>query len=286
MKKNLFSLVGLTAAALFAFAANSVLCRLALGGRTIDATSFTAFRLGSGAIALWLMWLIHPHRKEHHLKLNWLSAVLLFAYAIAFSFAYLGLSAGTGALLLFGAVQATMLGWALRLGERPHVLEWLGLVIAIAGLVYLVFPGLTAPSPFHSGLMVTAGISWGWYSLRGRGSRFPLADTASNFLGTVPLALLGMMTLTATHSLSPTGVLVAVMSGAVTSGVGYVIWYAALKHLTATQAATVQLAVPILAAFGGVVLLAEPVTLRLLVASILILGGVGVALTGRALFKK
>jgi drug/metabolite transporter (DMT)-like permease len=212
---------------------------------------------------------------------NWISAMMLFLYAIAFSFAYLSLSAGTGALILFGTVQLTMILVALRTGERPQLLEWSGLLLALAGLVYLVLPGLEAPSPLGSSLMILAGIAWGIYSLRGRGSSSPLADTTGNFIRAVPLILVVLIvSLNGVH-LAQTGVLLAVLSGAVASGVGYVIWYAALAGLTATRAAVVQLSVPILAAWAGVGLLAEDMSLRLILAGVLIIGGIALAIAGR-----
>lgn len=271
----------LTAMALMAFAANSVLCRLALGAQAIDAASFTTIRLVSGAVLLWVMSATLPPRTFTLPKWNWPSAGFLFGYAICFSFAYTGLTAGTGALILFGAVQTTMIGLALRSGERPHSLEWVGLMAAIGGLVYLVFPGLTAPPLVRSGLMALAGVAWGVYSLRGRGSKTPLADTTSNFVYGVPLAVLVNALMWSQVFITPKGVVLALLSGSLASGVGYVIWYAALKYLTATRAATVQLAVPVLAAAGGVVVLSEQISLRLVIAAVLILGGIGVALLGR-----
>ena len=268
-------LVACTAFALVSFASNSVLCRMALGASEADPAAFTGVRLLSGALALWL--LASTRRQNRRTGSPWISAFLLFAYAAAFSFAYLGLSVGTGALVLFGSVQATMLLAALRSGERPHPLQWAGLVLALAGLVVLVFPGLRAPAPGASALMAIAGISWGIYSLRGRGSSAPLADTARNFLLTLPyVALLVLLGLRSLHA-SPRGLALAVLSGAIASGVGYVAWYAALAGLTATRAATLQLTVPVLAACGGVVLLGESVGLRLLLAGAMILGGVGLA---------
>jgi drug/metabolite transporter (DMT)-like permease len=206
---------------------------------------------------------------------------MLFLYAIAFSLAYLSLSAGTGALLLFGSVQATMLLVALRAGERPHPWTWVGLGVALAGLCVLVAPGLRAPSPGGAALMIAAGIAWGVYSLRGRGAPDPLAATTDNFVRSVPLVVAAGLAAWAVHGphhVSPRGVLLALISGAVTSGVGYVVWYAALRGLTATRAATVQLAVPVLAAVAGVVLLSEAVTVRLVASAALILGGIAVAL--------
>ena len=269
-----------TGLAMVAFAANSVLCRLALGPEAIDAASFTTVRLGSGAVTLLLLAAVSGKKRAVPAG-SWASAALLFAYAIAFSFAYTMLSTGTGALILFGAVQLTMILSALRSGERPHPLQWVGLAVAVAGLVGLVLPGLTAPSPLGSAFMFVAGVGWGLYSLRGRGSQDPLAETGRNFLLSVPPAVVVSLIAFGRMHLSPEGILFAVASGALASGVGYVIWYAALRGLSATRAATVQLSVPVIAALGGVVFLAERVTPRLVVCTVLILGGVALALAGR-----
>lgn len=269
-----------TAGALLAFAANSVLCRLALGAAAIDAASFSTVRLGSGALTLTLLGAAAGKRVAAK-RGSWTSAAMLFTYAVAFSFAYRTLSASSGALILFGAVQATMILAALGSGERPHFLEWLGLLLAVSGLVYLVSPGLSAPSPSGSALMGLAGISWGIYSLRGRRAGDPLADTGGNFVRALPLAAaVSCATLPHAH-LSGEGALLAAVSGALASGLGYVVWYAALRGLTATRAATVQLAVPAIAALGGVLFLSERVSVRLLLAAALILGGVGLAVTSR-----
>ena len=270
----------LTALALLAFAANSLLCRLALGSQGIDAASFTTVRLASGALILWLIARARAPAVER-LPLDWLSAAMLFAYAVAFSFAYLSLSVGTGALILFGAVQLTMFFAGLRAGEHFAPLAWAGLLIALSGLVYLVWPGVTAPEPAGAVLMAAAGVSWGIYSLRGRGGGDPLRVTARNFLLAVPMGLLTSLLFLADFRADGRGFALAVASGAIASGLGYVIWFAALRGLSATSAATVQLAVPVVAAAGGVVLLAEPVTLRLLVASAVTLGGIGMVVMQR-----
>jgi drug/metabolite transporter (DMT)-like permease len=268
----------LTGSALTAFAANSLLCRAALGPAAIDPASFSTIRLASGAATLALI-TFSTRRGSSGMSGSWGSAALLFLYAIPFSFAYVRLGAGTGALILFGAVQATMLAAGLSSGERPHVVQWLGLVLALGGLVDLVMPGLAAPSPVASALMALAGVAWGVYSLRGRGASDPLAETAGNFARAVPLAV-GVSVATAPHiALHTEGALLAVASGALASGLGYVAWYAALPGLSATRGASVQLAVPVLAAAGGVIFLSEQVTARLIVATILILGGVALALT-------
>ena len=272
--------VTLTAIALVAFAANSVLCRLALERPRIDAYSFTAIRLGSGSLALWLLIRVQQPRRRGG-RGSWRGAGSLLLYALPFSLAYLALDTGTGALLLFGSVQLTMLGAGIAAGERPGTLEWLGLVGAAGGVVYLVSPGVAAPDPFGAALMVVAGVGWGLYSLSGRSASEPLLSTASNFhraaLVVVPLTALAWTRL----SLSLDGALLAVASGALASGVGYSIWYAALPHLTATRAAMVQLAVPALAAAGGVLLLGEVLTTRLVLASAVILGSIALGTVGR-----
>jgi drug/metabolite transporter (DMT)-like permease len=270
----------LTALALVAFAANSVLCRLALGQATVDAASFSAIRLVSGAAALLLITALFRGASASQQRGSWTSATMLVLYAVAFSFAYVSLTAGTGALILFAAVQTTMVLAALRSGERPRLFEWVGLVIALAGLVYLVFPGLSAPSPRGSALMAVAGISWGVYTLRGRSAVDPVAATTDNFVRSVPLVLgLGLIMLRDVQ-VSPQGALLAVVSGSLASGVGYVIWYAALRGLTATRAAAVQLPVPALAAVGGVIFLSEEMSIRLFVSTVAILGGLGLVLVG------
>jgi drug/metabolite transporter (DMT)-like permease len=266
-----------TASALVAFAANSLLCRQALRHTPLDAASFSTIRLASGALALALI-ARFAGRGSKGLRGTWRSAALLFLYAVPFSFAYLLLGAGTGALVLFGAVQMTMLGAALWSGSRPHRLQWLGLALALGGLVYLVLPGLSAPNPAGCALMAVAGISWGVYSLRGRGAGDPLPETAGNFARALPMAVLVSALMSSHARVSYEGALLAIVSGALTSGCGYVAWYAALDGLTAARAANVQLAVPVLAAAGGVVFLAEPVTPRLIVSALLILGGVALAL--------
>ena len=272
-------IVALTILALTAFAANSVLCRAALGEGTIDAASFSALRLLSGALALWLLVTLRPGRTT--LGGNWRSATYLFLYAVPFSFAYESLSTGTGALILFGAVQATMLIAAVLSGERPGWLQWLGLLTALGGLVYLVLPGVSAPDALGSALMTVAGVGWGFYSLRGRSATDPLGETAGNFARSLPMVALVSAASLGAVRVETTGAMLAVTSGALASGVGYAIWYAALPGLTAASAATVQLSVPVLAAMGGVILMAEVVTPRLLIASLLILGGVALALLKR-----
>ena len=271
--------VSLTILALTAFAANSVLCRAALGEATIDAASFSALRLLSGALTLWL--LVTLRRGRTKLGGSWPSATCLFLYAVPFSFAYESLATGTGALILFGAVQATMLLAAVLSGERPGWLQWLGLLTALGGLVYLVLPGVSAPDPLGSALMTVAGIGWGFYSLRGRAATDALGETAGNFARSLPLVALVSTAGLGAMRVEATGAMLAVASGSLASGVGYAIWYAALRGLTASVAATVQLSVPVLAAVGGVLFMSEAVTPRLAMASVLILGGVALALLKR-----
>jgi len=265
-----------------AFAANSLLCRLALGEPQIDAASYTSVRLLSGAITLWVIATLTRRGDRIRSAGSWWSAAMLFLYAAAFSFAYLSLDAGTGALILFGCVQATMIVGGFMEGHRPSTMEWIGLAAAFGGLVYLVFPGLSAPAPLGSLLMGIAGIAWGIYSLRGRGSGDPALDTTANFGRAVPMALVLSLVMLADASASARGIWLAVLSGALASGLGYVVWYAALKGLTTTRAAVVQLSVPVITAFGGALFLAEDITLRLLFATVAILGGVALAIWGRS----
>jgi drug/metabolite transporter (DMT)-like permease len=264
------------------FAANSILCRMALKGDAIDASRFTIIRLASGAAVLSLILLITARRRPARTDGNWISAAMLFLYAMTFSFAYVSLAAGTGALILFGAVQLTMILGALRSGERLAPGEWLGGGMAFAGLVVLTSPGLTAPSLLGSVLMAVAGIGWGVYSLMGRGAANPLGDTAGNFLRTLPFLVVPVLFLPPGVHLSMNGVLLAVVSGAVASGMGYAIWYMALRGLTATHAAFVQLTAPVLAAAGGVLFLSEGISVRLVVSAVMVLGGVGLAVAAHA----
>ncbi len=271
----------LTAVAMLAFAANSLLCRMALGAELIDAASFTTVRISSGAVMLGLI--ILPRWRAHgRPQVNWQSVVSLFGYMIFFSIAYLSLSAGTGALILFGAVQVTMFIVALKSGEPFSTFSWAGLLLAIAGLVYLVSPGLTAPDPLGALMMAIAGIAWGFYSLLGRNAADPMESTAYNFIYSVPLAVAASAVFVMDFHITLTGTVLAIASGAVASGLGYFVWYTALRGLTAMRAATVQLSVPVIAAFGGVLLLGEDVTLRLVIASIATLGGVWIVLRQKA----
>lgn len=262
----------LTAITMIAFAGNSLLCRLALATTTIDAASFTTIRLASGAVMLAV--LVSRRSPGARFGGNWLSALALLAYAAGFSFAYVSLPTATGALLLFGAVQATMIGYGLYVGERPNVWQYAGILLALAGLFVLFLPGLEAPPVGGAILMIGAGASWGVYSLRGRGRGSPTSETAGNFVRAVPLALVISALMFRTTQFDAQGLLFAVASGAVTSGLGYAIWYTVLPSLRATTAATVQLSVPAIAAFGGVLILGEPITPRLALASGAILGGV------------
>lgn len=264
--------ITLTSLAMLAFAGNSLLCRAALQQTTIDAASFTTIRLLSGAWMLWLVVLVRQGKSAG--GGSWLSAFALFVYAAGFSFAYESLSAATGALLLFGAVQATMIGYGIWSGERLLKLQVVGLLLALAGLTLLLLPGFSAPSLQGSVLMFCAGVAWGIYSLRGKGAGDPTCVTAGNFLRTVPITAALSLTTLSFSSLDSAGVGYALASGALTSGIGYAIWYTALPGLRATHAATVQLSVPAIAALGGIVLLGEPITLRLVLASVAILGGI------------
>lgn len=270
-----------TSLALVAFASNSLLCRLALKQTRIDAASFTLIRIISGAVVLWLILRMRTGRPKAPLQGNWPSALALFAYAGAFSFAYVTLSAATGALLLFGAVQATMIVWGLRNGERLHLRQLFGLIVALAGLVALLLPGLSAPPLAGAILMLGAGVAWGVYSLRGRGTGDAINATAGNFLRAVPFAVVLSVAFILRMRLDAAGIACAILSGAIASGVGYVIWYTALPSLKAASAATVQLAVPVLTAAGGILLLGEPLTLRFLLASIAVLGGIALVVIAR-----
>ncbi len=292
---------------MIAFASNSLLCRAALKGSSIDPATFTFVRIFAGVIALWLLLKIkrllraegtasplvesfpgsslvtHVRRrssaKAGHPSLRdgtWSSAFALFVYAAGFSFAYVALSAGTGALLLFGAVQATMILWGLHKGERLNTIQIVGFIVAVTGLIMFLFPGFSAPPLAGSILMLGAGVAWGIYSLRGKGERNPVSVTAGNFVRAVPFATALGIIFAPWTNLNLAGISYAIISGAVTSGLGYVIWYSALPGLKAASAATVQLSVPVLAATGGILLLGEPITLRYMLASVAVLGGIAV----------
>jgi drug/metabolite transporter (DMT)-like permease len=269
-------LILITTLAMLAFAGNSLLCRVALRDTTIDAASFTSIRLVSGALIL--MVILRTRSARPLAAGSWPAAFCLFAYAAAFSFAYRQLTAATGALLLFGAVQTAMLSWGLATGERLRSLQVVGLLIAVGGLVYMLLPGLSAPPLEGAAFMIAAGIAWAGYSLIGRGVTDPTNATAGNFLRSVPFAAALSLAMAMGTTVDHTGALYAVVSGAVTSGLGYVLWYAALPSLTAASAAVIQLSVPAIAALGGVVLLAEPLSSRLVIASVTILGGIALTI--------
>ena len=270
----------LTFLTMCAFAGNSLLCRIALKDTGIDAASFTSIRLVSGALVLWAI--ASFFRRGRPGSGNWISAFALFAYAAGFSFAYISLPAATGALLLFGAVQATMIGHGLLAGERLRQQQLLGLVLALGGLVGLLLPGLSAPPLVGSLLMLSAGVAWGVYSLRGRGAGDPTMTTAGNFLRASVFALLLSVLLGASRNLDMAGVGYAIASGAIASGLGYATWYTVLPALKATNAATIQLSVPVIAALGGIMLLGEPLSARLALASAAILGGIALVILGKA----
>lgn len=269
----------LTALAMLAFAGNSLLCRLALKQSAIDAASFTSVRLIAGAVTLGLI--VHFRGSAKPAAGDWVSASALFVYAAGFSWAYISLPAGTGALLLFGAVQITMIGYGVWRGERLRPAQTLGLLAACGGLIVMLLPGAHAPPWRGSVLMLCAGVAWGVYSLRGRSARNPLGVTAGNFwrASVMTLAMSGLLLRSA--ELDAAGVAYAVASGALASGVGYAIWYTAIRGLAATSAASVQLTVPVIAALGAVVLLGEPITLHLVVTSVIILGGVALVIVNR-----
>ena len=276
----------LTGLALIAFAANSVLCRLALGNEAIDASSFTVIRLLSGSIVLLII--IGTTRKitGSPTKGSWTASFMLFLYAIAFSFAYISLDTGTGALILFGSVQITMILLSLISGTRLHFTEWAGVIIAFTGFVYLILPGVTTPSAIGFLLMAVAGIAWGVYTLKGRSSKSPLMDTAYNFFRTTPLVIILAITTINNSHYSPEGIILALLSGGITSAIGYTIWYIALGGLSSTLAAVLQLAVPVIAALGGVMFVSEAITFRLTVSAIMVLGGILIVVLGRYYFTQ
>lgn len=268
----------LTIFTLVAFAANSLLCRMALGGDLIDPVSFTTLRLVSGALALiFISRLVGESKRPNKKKSSWGSGFALFVYAAAFSIAYVSLSTGTGALILFGAVQVTMIGAAIRSGENLGPLQWFGSALALGGLIYLMLPGLSSPDPLGALLMCISGIAWGVYSIRGKGISTPVTTTAGNFTRSAPMTIIASALAFSAVRLETFGILLALISGVITSGLGYVLWYKVLRNLTTTQASVVQLLVPVLAAFGGVFFLSEQVSVRLVASSVLILGGVALA---------
>jgi drug/metabolite transporter (DMT)-like permease len=263
-----------TILALMAFAANSVICRLALKDGAIDPGMFTSIRLSSGAIVLILLVFMSKERRQEKSKGSWISAGMLFLYAAAFSYAYVSLETGIGALIIFGVVQITMITSSFISGYRMNGLEWLGIFLALGGFLYLLLPGASAPSLSGFILMTLSGIGWGIYSLRGKNSKHPLVDTAYNFLRALPFLILLFYFLAQESNYSTKGILLALLSGIVTSGIGYTIWYAALKGLNSIQASIVQLLVPVLATIGGVIFVGELISFRLMAASLMILGGI------------
>jgi drug/metabolite transporter (DMT)-like permease len=275
-----------TSLSLIAFAANSVLCRLALAENPIDAAGFTIIRLLSGAIVLLLIINLSKKDVNKYDKGSWAGGLMLFLYAVAFSFAYVSLDTGTGALILFGAVQITMIFWSVLKGNRLHLFEWAGAIIAFGGFVYLVLPGVTAPSLIGFILMTTSGIAWGIYSIIGRSLKNPIYDTAYNFIKTIPFIIILLIIFINHIHYSFEGILLAIISGGITSGIGYILWYIALGGLTATQAAVVQLLVPVIAAFGGVIFISESVNFRLIISAIFVFGGILLVTYGRNYNKK
>ena len=266
---------------MIAFASNSLLCRAALKETSIDAASFTFVRIFSGAVALWLVINVRRSTRANYARVggNWISALALFVYAAAFSFAYVDIAAGTGALLLFGSVQATMILWGLHKGESVRAVQIVGLIVAMIGLVVLLFPGFSAPPLFGSILMLGAGMAWGIYSVRGKREKNPASVTAGNFVRAVPFAAAVSIIFIPRVHFDSAGVAYAIISGAITSGLGYILWYAALPSLKAVSAASVQLTVPVLAATGGILLLGETLTLRYILASVAILGGIALVIS-------
>lgn len=272
--------IGLTAIAMLAFAANSILCRLALAHGAIDPASFTLVRIASGVATLWLILALSGRARA--VGGSWRAGFALFAYAAAFSYAYISLSAGSGALLLFGAVQATMVTTGLVRGERLAGLQWIGFLAALGGLAALLAPGVSAPPVVGACLMLAAGVAWGAYSLFGRGAIDPLIATGGNFARALPMAV-ALLAAAAAFGLKgePTGIVYAVLSGAVASGLGYTIWYAALPGLSPAQGASVQLSVPVITAIAGALMIGETITLRLTLCSIAILGGIALVIGSR-----
>ena len=266
---------------MIAFASNSLLCRAALKETSIDAASFTFVRIFSGAVTLWLVINVRRSSRANYPRVggNWISALALFVYAAAFSFAYIDIAAGTGALLLFGSVQATMILWGLHKGESVRAVQIVGLIVAMIGLVVLLFPGFSAPPLFGSILMLGAGMAWGIYSVRGKREKNPASVTAGNFVRAVPFAAAVSIIFVPRIHFDSAGVAYAIISGAITSGLGYILWYAALPRLKAASAASVQLTVPVLAATGGILLLGETLTLRYILASVAILGGIALVIS-------
>lgn len=272
-------LIALICLAMGAFAANSVLCRLALKHTSIDAASFSTIRLISGA--LMLLFICATQRPSVKLKGNWAGAVALFVYVFSFSFAYIHLETGVGALLLFGAVQLSMILYGLFKGERMRPLAVVGLLLALCGLISLLLPGAAAPDPFSAVVMIISGLAWGIYSLLGKNVTDPIATTTGNFIRAIPFAFIALFPFIQTVNFDQKGLIYAIISGALASGVGYAIWYKAIPNLTAFQGATVQLSVPIIASLAGIFLLGEVLSTRLFLASIAVLGGIVMVLSGK-----
>lgn len=278
--------ISLTGLALIAFAANSVLCRLALGNEVIDAASFTMIRLLSGAMVLLLIITTTQRTRRSSAKGSWTASMMLFIYAITFSYAYMSLDTGTGALILFASVQITMIVLSMINGTRLFWGEWVGVLIAFSGFVYLILPDVTTPSMVGFLLMTTAGIAWGIYTLTGSRSKNPLLDTAFNFMRTIPFVII-LLILTLAHSyISFEGIVFALLSGIITSGIGYTIWYMVLRDLSSIQAAVLQLLVPIIAALGGVIFVSEAITVRLMISSVMVLGGILIVVLGKYYFTQ
>ena len=270
-------IIGYTITALIAFAANSVFCRMALKDNAIDASSFTAIRLLSGVVMFLILLSFNSslsNQSDGNQRKTWISALMLFIYAIAFSFAYISLETGTGALVLFGTVQITMITMSVISGHRLRLFELLGMTVSFGGLAYLVYPTITTPSFSGFILMVVSGAAWGMYTVIGRGSKNPLKDNALNFKYTIPLVLVLVLTTLPMVSLSLEGVVYAVLSGAFSSALGYTVWYIALSGLSTTEAAVVQLSVPVIASIGGILFVSEPISTRLVIACTLVLGGI------------
>jgi len=278
---NIFRLSVLVTVAMIAFAANSLLCRLALKTTSIDAASFSAVRILSGALLLWLLMQARGVKLAQHG--SWRGAAALFIYVTTFSYAYISLSAGTGALVLFGAVQVTMIVAGFIAGERMSKIQFAGFFLAVTGLVILVLPGVQAPSLAGSMLMLLSGIAWGMYSLFGRGVPDAILATTGNFIRALPMALVLILLALPWAKFDGAGVMYAVLSGALASGVGYVIWYRVLREISAISASIVQLSAPVIAAVGGIIFLNEVLSLNLLIAVVLILGGIGFVLSKKRL---
>ena len=281
MQSSLLKTCFLSSMALVAFAGNSVLCRLALVDDAIDPAGFTLIRLLSGILVLWPLLLVSQSKAAYQKSGSWFSALMLFVYALLFSYAYISIDTATGALILFGAVELSLVLVSLLKGKRLSVNEVVGVLLALAGFVYLVLPELQKPTLSGFIMMSVSGIAWAMYTVGGQGSTNALRDTAFNFLRTVPLLIVLLVVSFNSLSLTPYGVGLAIASGAITSGLGYAIWYAALPNLTTTQAAVIMLFVPIIAAFGGVIFTDEDISLRLIIAGALVLGGIALVITAK-----